>query len=328
MSWIDEGLNTIKSGAKAAQNYVDQSAENLKNIPRTNLVGNALLGVAEYGMPAAQAIAHPVQTAQSLGQFVQHPVANTQQVAKQTVQGYKEYIDPMNLKQNLYEDPLKIPRDILNVADIAVGGAGAAKAAGNIAKNTTKAVTKTVVPKTQVVYHGSPTQGINNLSTKYVGSNTGMTRSGWGVNFAPDPIETDFYKAVGKHMTNVPKNVGETYTVRIPTDDVLLDFNKSLSQQPKVVQDFAKSHLGEKSFERIKDMPDGGQKLYESLGTPEEASKLLNSKGILGNKNVDFGSPEIVIYNDKNMHIINRANNKQTLMDKGRDLWYGLRDNE
>ena len=169
-------MNLLRRGAKAFQNYVDTAALNLENIPRTNFVGNAALGVAQYGMPIVQMAAHPIQTAKNLGYAVQH----IPETANTIIEQQKQYYNPKNLKQNFYNDPVKPLRDVADIANtvqIAKDAANVAKTVNNAAK-IVKDV-KNIENTTQSGIVGSPVK-FDKFSKSAIGSGEGNAAHGYG----------------------------------------------------------------------------------------------------------------------------------------------------
>lgn len=122
-----------------------------------------------------------------------------------------------------------------------------------------------------------------------------------------------------EEMAQAGFDLGQLYEVSIPEDDVLLHWDKPLSEQPQKVQESLKSALGQRYLGSME-----GARLYkfemqgflgDELGiarTPEAASKFLNSIGIKGIKYLDRqsrngvqGTHNYVIFDDSAIDVLN-----------------------
>lgn len=124
---------------------------------------------------------------------------------------------------------------------------------------------------------------------------------------------------------------GTLFEVEIPEDDVLLDEQKPLAEQPEKVQE-ALGQIAEEvasqgdgspgaSFaESYKEMD--GREIYEALvdvtGSPEDASALLNKHGVEG---ITYNGRQdgrcFVVFDDKAIEIINKFNQRMNDIRKG-----------
>lgn len=137
----------------------------------------------------------------------------------------------------------------------------------------------------QSAFHGSPYRDIIKLSVENIGTGTGTQNFGWGLYFADRQEGAEAYR----------QSEGQTYRVEIPDDDVLLDWDKPLSEQPEKVRaviDQAIAALDEEGQQFIRGRGDKnkGFNLYNALTVSSNidgargASMLLNSLGIKGIK--------------------------------------------
>lgn len=128
-----------------------------------------------------------------------------------------------------------------------------------------------------------------------------------------------------------PLTPGRLFEVEIPENDVLLDEQKPLAEQPEKVQE-ALGQIAEEvasqgdgspgaSFaERYQEMD--GREIYEALaditGSPEDASALLNKHGVEG---ITYNGRQdgrcFVVFDDKAIEIINKFNQRMNDIRKG-----------
>ncbi len=124
-------------------------------------------------------------------------------------------------------------------------------------------------------------------------------------------------------------NPGQVYQVDIPEDDVLLDWDKPFSEQPKKVKNMLRRGEGENLTlilsNLTEDVPDGqpteytenptGEVLYEQVSydrdSPKAASEYLNSLGIKGiryqdgfSRDLGKGSHNYVIFDDYAIEVL------------------------
>ena len=114
------------------------------------------------------------------------------------------------------------------------------------------------------------------------------------------------------------KNEGQLYSVEIPEDEDLLDWDKPLSEQPQKVRDALELHRAEFEMERgtptskHPDLKTYGSTIYghieEMLGSPQAASEYLLKLGIPGLRYLDGnsrdkgeGSHNYVIWDEDNL---------------------------
>lgn len=81
----------------------------------------------------------------------------------------------------------------------------------------------------QRAWHGSPFT-FDSFSTDNIGSGTGRSTHGWGLYFTKD-------KKVAENYRDKLGGDSRLYEVEVPEDDVLLDSNATLAEQPKKVRD-------------------------------------------------------------------------------------------
>ena len=124
---------------------------------------------------------------------------------------------------------------------------------------------------------------------------------------------------------------GTLFEVEIPEDDVLLDEQKPLAEQPEKVQEAlgqiaeevasqGDGSLGASFAESYKEMD--GREIYEALvdvtGSPEDASTLLNEHGVEG---ITYNGRQdgrcFVVFDDKAIEIINKFNQRMNDIRKG-----------
>lgn len=237
--WIDFFDNTLKK----AQGYIDTSAENLKNIPRTNFAGNAALGVAELGMPIVQIMAHPIKTAQN----VKYAATHIPETARAVINQQKEYYNPANIKENLYQDPLKPARDLYDILAVAEGVKGITSLVkkpltpaqksldtrmevlmGKVNIGKPNSPIKIQPPKPNipsiknVEYHASPTQGIKNIDPR-------SSSTDWGAFTTKIPdYALQSYGDIG----------GSLYKVEVPRSSRVINELQPLQKQSPHIQAF------------------------------------------------------------------------------------------
>lgn len=100
---------------------------------------------------------------------------------------------------------------------------------------------------------------------------------------------TEYQQAIDFIRSGV--NRGQTYAVDVPENDVLLDYDAPLSQQPQAVQDAVRALEADGSIAPgTLDADPSGAVIYSALGEPQEASRLLREAGIPGLRYLDGGS--------------------------------------
>ena len=96
-----------------------------------------------------------------------------------------------------------------------------------------------------IAFHGSP-HSFEKFSLSKIGTGEGAQAYGHGLYFAENPNVAKSYANpgdfTGLDSANFPKRAGGVYKVDIPDEHIakMLDWDKGLSEQPKVVQDAVK----------------------------------------------------------------------------------------
>jgi hypothetical protein len=116
-----------------------------------------------------------------------------------------------------------------------------------------------------------------------------------------------------------PVELGNLYRIEIPDDDVLLDEDKTLSEQPEKVRVALREIVEEQGLDldEIDWDVDTGKEFYEALsehlGGDEDTSRLLSSKGVEGIAYVgDVDGPAAVVFDDQVIQVLDRYYQNQT----------------
>ena len=228
----------------------------------------------------------------------------------------------------------------------------------------------------QPAYHGSPYK-FDKFTLDHIGTGEGNQAFGWGLYFAGDKSVAEYYRkelAKPRHFfdlvnengitdkydivfgqpqkngqkisineyreaySKAAEKSGQLYKVDIPEDDVMLHWDKPLSEQPEMasairkllmsgeVEQRALDDFGVESREELADMlldPENtGSDIYGSLSdvfrTDKGASEALNSAGIKGikyldgtSRNAGEGSHNYVLFDDAAINILQTYYQKQ-----------------
>lgn len=150
----------------------------------------------------------------------------------------------------------------------------------------------------QTAYHGTPHTGITQFSTDNIGTGEGNQAQGWGLYFTSREEVANWYR--DKLSTD---GKGQTYTVDIPEDADLLDWDATLAEQPEKVR---KALYASGYTQDADEMT--GKELYQDTsdaeGNDRAASLLLLSLGVKGIKyqggtggaNISGKVPNFVIF--------------------------------
>ncbi|MDR3048730.1 MAG: hypothetical protein LBV16_02665 [Elusimicrobiota bacterium] len=198
----------------------------------------------------------------------------------------------------------------------------------------------------QSAYHGSPYL-FDEFSTEHIGSGDGNQVFGWGIYTAQEKEtgikyakELQERKRNEKFLFIHQREPAGLYKVDIPESDVMLDWYKSLSEQPQKVKkelfdilkeaidiifnkynhsiyttenSYSDSWTGEQFYKRLSEIVDG----------QKAASLLLNKHGIEGIQyytngrfNIGKATPNFVVFNDKAIKILDREVYYQSGIDK------------
>lgn len=141
----------------------------------------------------------------------------------------------------------------------------------------------------------------------------------------PRGVAKEAIRLLNSGYVKQKKETGQLYEVDIPDDDVMLHLDKSLSEQPAPIHEALNRLIGLLPSDAIDDLggdvstllaPDSmGSDLYETLrsvvGGSRQASEMLNSIGIKGNKYQDAdsrttgeGSYNYVIFDDNAINVL------------------------
>ena len=175
----------------------------------------------------------------------------------------------------------------------------------------------------QRAWHGSP-YTFDRFSTDNIGSGTGRSTHGWGLYFTRDKKVAENYRdRLGGDI--------RLYEVNVPEDDVLLDSNATLAEQPKKVRDaitklykdeygevpvewwtgreiYQDIILREEGYTNLDEIPgdyEMDMDLDNLAGDSRLASKKLNSIGVKGIKFLgDDDDVGFVVFDDKAIQTI------------------------
>ena len=179
----------------------------------------------------------------------------------------------------------------------------------------------------QTAYHGSP-YSFEHFDLGSIGTGEGYRAYGWGLYFSKDRKIAQKYKEMLKDKGTTG---GSIYKVDIPDNDVLLDWNKPIREQPLKVKEaiikFMKEHPDDYIVDGLTpenfDDSRTGEQWYKEVGfelsiedpaiaasdRPRLASETLNGLGIKG---ITYEGREdgrcFVVFDDKAISIINRYN--------------------
>ena len=178
-------------------------------------------------------------------------------------------------------------------------------------------------------YHGTPHR-FDEFSLDAIGTGEGAQAHGWGLYFAADKKISDDYR----NRLRKGRERGQLFEVDLPENDVLLDEDLPLSEQPEPVRealqkasdampdDEAEASMAEYLYQVLEEDPDiTGEKLYDTLaalGTSDydetlrvssegarAASLFLNSFGIKG---ITYNGGQdgrcFVVFDDKAINIL------------------------
>ena len=85
----------------------------------------------------------------------------------------------------------------------------------------------------QPAYHGSPYRGIEQFSTAHIGKGEGAQAYGWGLYFAGRREIAEFYR---ESLSRRDAAVGQLYTVEVPDDTDLVEYEATIADQPPRVR--------------------------------------------------------------------------------------------
>ena len=179
----------------------------------------------------------------------------------------------------------------------------------------------------QTAYHGSP-YSFEHFDLGSIGTGEGYRAYGWGLYFSKDRKIAQKYQEMLKDKGTTG---GSIYEVDIPDNDVLLDWNKPIREQPLKVKEaiikFMKKHPDDYIVDGLTpenfDDSRTGEQWYKEVGfelsiedpaiaasdRPRLASETLNGLGIKG---ITYEGREdgrcFVVFDDKAISIINRYN--------------------
>lgn len=179
----------------------------------------------------------------------------------------------------------------------------------------------------QTAYHGSP-YSFEHFDLGSIGTGEGYRAYGWGLYFSKDRKIAQKYREMLKDKGTTG---GSIYEVDIPDNDVLLDWDKPIREQPLKVKEaiikFMKEHPDDYIADGLtpENFDDGrtGEQWYKEVGfelsiedptiavsdRPRLASETLNGLGIKG---ITYEGREdgrcFVVFDDKAISIINRYN--------------------
>ena len=179
----------------------------------------------------------------------------------------------------------------------------------------------------QTAYHGSP-YSFEHFDLGSIGTGEGYRAYGWGLYFSKDRKIAQKYQEMLKDKGTTG---GSIYEVDIPDNDVLLDWDKPIREQPLKVKEaiikFMKEHPDDYIADGLtpENFDDGrtGEQWYKEVGfelsiedptiavsdRPRLASETLNGLGIKG---ITYEGREdgrcFVVFDDKAISIINRYN--------------------
>lgn len=175
----------------------------------------------------------------------------------------------------------------------------------------------------QRAWHGSPFT-FDSFSTDNIGSGTGRSTHGWGLYFTKD-------KKVAENYRDKLGGDSRLYEVEVPEDDVLLNSNSTLAEQPKKVRDaitklykdeygevpvewwtgreiYQDIILREEGYTNLDEIPgdyEMDMDLDNLAGDSRLASKKLNSIGVKGIKFLgDDDDVGFVVFDDKAIQTI------------------------
>lgn len=175
----------------------------------------------------------------------------------------------------------------------------------------------------QRAWHGSPFT-FDSFSTDNIGSGTGRSTHGWGLYFTKD-------KKVAENYRDRLGGDSRLYEVEVPEDDVLLNSNSTLAEQPKKVRDaitklykdeygdvpvewwtgreiYQDIILREEGYSNLDEIPgdyEMDMDLDNLAGDSRLASKKLNSIGVKGIKFLgDDDDVGFVVFDDKAIQTI------------------------
>lgn len=178
----------------------------------------------------------------------------------------------------------------------------------------------------QTAFHGSPHK-FEKFDLGSIGTGTGFQAHGWGLYFALSKNTAKRYRDRLKGRSDTYTGEGSLVEVEIPENDVLLDENKSIEEQPPKVREIIKAEL-----ERIGGSANSGRSFYKELmfemkrrgaeNPARAASEHLNKLGIKGIKYDGMADGEsYVIFDDQAIKIINSYNQKVNNDKKGSITW-------
>lgn len=183
----------------------------------------------------------------------------------------------------------------------------------------------------QSAWHGTPHR-FDEFSLDAIGTGEGAQAHGWGLYFAADKKISDDYR----NRLRKGRERGQLFEVDIPENDVLLDEDLPLSEQPEPVRealqkasdampdDEAEASMAEYLYQVLEEDPDiTGEKLYDTLaalGTSDydetlrvssegarAASLFLNSFGIKG---ITYNGGQdgrcFVVFDDKAIKVLDK----------------------
>lgn len=209
-------------------------------------------------------------------------------------------------------------------------------------------------------YHGTPHR-FDEFSLDAIGTGEGAQAHGWGLYFAADKKISDDYR----NRLRKGRERGQLFEVDLPENDVLLDEDLPLSEQPEPVRealqkasdampdDEAEASMAEYLYQVLEEDPDiTGEKLYDTLaalGTSDydetlrvssegarAASLFLNSFGIKG---ITYNGGQdgrcFVVFDDKAINILttfyqsrNHLNNLTVAREMGSYRQFQIRPDE
>lgn len=295
-----------------------------RNLAAVNNIQNPYLrggvrSLRNIGYGALNTAADLVSMASPIGAMgtvasIPQQIKNAPNTARSIGQGIKRNVDYYTNPQKIKEDPSKLVSDSIETLAGFIPVAGA------------PAVARAVTPKIQRVYHGTPNQNIRNLSTNYAGVNTNMKRSGTGINLTPSVSDAEFYATLPQRKAGVTPDISkaEILEVGIPQQSELIDLTLPLNKQPIEIQNYAKSSLGDNYYQLMNDKMTGVEfqdiiRQQNNLPVFNEVMKATKKKGVYTQ---DYGSPEYVIFNDKDVKILDRKIGKPTTAESLRKRWY------
>lgn len=134
----------------------------------------------------------------------------------------------------------------------------------------------------QRAFHGSP-YTFDTFDLGAIGKGEGNQAHGWGLYFAKDRNVSEYYKTALKYKGN---SSDQLYEVEIPEDDVLLDEQKTIGEQPQKVQDAIMDMLFGKSVNYVlrkaeeKGGIEGKNAVEKALYLISEKEDILEARGI------------------------------------------------